>query len=192
MLLLQDFGVTKEVFQLTAHNGKGGYKRNGASAKSGLNKRILDCAWNDLFQKIAWLAAKSGKPVFEVNPRHTSQQCPKCGHTEKGNRDGEKFVCRACGHADHADVGAARKIAKKSGLSFPPKQKRLPADCGKVMPVKISSPLGEESRNLKLSENSQLSFIESGFQEKKGYRRHIKKTKARIPVSLERGVSTPM
>lgn len=163
------------------HDGKGGYKHNGASAKSGLNKRILDCAWGDIFQKIAWLAAKSGKPVFEVNPRHTSQECPKCSHVEKGNRDGEKFVCRACGYAEHADTGAARKIAKKSGLTFPRNQKSLPADCGKVMPRKISSPLGEESRNLKLSGNSQLSVIESGFQEKKGYRRNIKKTSGESP-----------
>jgi putative transposase len=133
------------------HDGKGGYKKNGAAAKSGLNKRILDCGWGDLFQKIAWLAAKAGKPVFAVNPRHTSQECPKCHHTEKGNRDGEKFVCRACGYTEHADTGASRKIAKCGGLSFPPNQRRLPADCGKVTPAKISTPLWVESRNLNLS-----------------------------------------
>lgn len=149
------------------HDGKGGYKRNGASAKTGLNKRILDCAWGDIFGKIAWLAAKSGKPVFAVNPRHTSQECPKCGHTEKGNREGEKFVCRACGYAEHADTGASRKIAKKSGLSFPHNQKRLPADCGKVTPLEISIPERVEPRNLYLSVNSQLSVIESGYPEKR-------------------------
>ncbi len=153
-------------------DGKGGYKRNGASAKTGLNRRILDCAWGDIFQKVAWLAAKSGKPVFAVNPRHTSQECPKCGHTEKGNRDGEKFVCRQCGYAEHADTGASRKIAHKSGLSFPPNQKRLPADCGKVTPRKISIPEWVESRNLNLSELN---------SEKKGYRRDIKKTSGESP-----------
>ena len=154
------------------HDGKGGYKKNGAAAKSGLNKRILDCAWGDIFQKVAWLAAKSGKPVFVVNPRYTSQECPKCGHTEKGNRGGEKFVCRACGHAEHADTGASRKIAKKSGLSFPPHQKRLPADCGKVTPVKRSTLLWVESWNLNLSKLS---------SEKKGYRRDIKETSGESP-----------
>ncbi|MEG4918821.1 transposase [Microcoleus sp. B7-D4] len=150
-----------------SHDGKGGYRKNGAAAKSGLNKRILDCAWGDIFGKIAWLAAKSGKPVFAVNPRHTSQECPKCGHTEKGNRDGEKFVCRACGYAEHADTGASRKIAKKSGLSFPRNQKRLPADCGKVTPLEISIPKWVEPRNLNLSVNSQLSNVESGYPEKR-------------------------
>jgi putative transposase len=153
-------------------DAKGGYKRNGAAAKSGLNKRILDCGWGDLFQKIAWLAAKAGKPVLTVNPRHTSQECPKCHHTEKGNRDGEKFVCRACGYAEHADTGASRKIAKRGGLSFPPNQRRLPTDCGKVTPWKISTPLWVESRNLKLSEKA---------SEKKGYRRDINKTSGESP-----------
>lgn len=155
------------------HDGKGGYKRNGASAKTALNQRIKDCAWGDIFQKVAWLAGKSGKPVFAVNPRHTSQECSKCGHTEKGNRDGEKFVCRACGHAEHADTGAARKIAKKSGLSFPQPQKRLPADCGKVTPLEISIPEWVEPRNLNLSEFN---------SEKKGYRRDIKKTSGESPL----------
>lgn len=141
-------------------DAKGGYKRNGASAKTGLNKRIVDCGWGDLFQKVAWLAAKSGKPVFAVNPRHTSQQCPKCGHIEKGNRSGEKFVCRQCGYAEHADTGASRKIAKKGGLSFPPNQKRLPLDWGKVTPGRLSIPEWVESRNLNLSEL---------VSEKKGY-----------------------
>jgi putative transposase len=142
------------------HDGKGGYKRNGASAKTGLNKRILDCAWGDIFLYVAWLAAKAGKPVFAVNPRHTSQECPKCGHTEKGNRDGEKFVCRACGHAEHADTGAARKIAKRSGLSFPRNQKRLPADCGKVTPMELSAPEWVEPRNLNLSMQIQSLGVE--------------------------------
>jgi len=149
------------------HDRKGGYKKNGAAAKSGLNKRILDCAWGDIFQKVAWLAAKSGKPVFEVNPRYTSQECPKCGHTEKGNRDGEKFVCRACGYAEHADTGASRKIAKKGGLSFPPNKKRLPVDCGKVTPLEISSPEWIEPRNLNLSVNSHLSNRDCGYPEKR-------------------------
>ncbi len=148
------------------HDGKGGYKKNGAAAKSGLSKRILDCAWGDIFHKVAWLAAKSGKPVFAVNPRYTSQECPKCGHTEKGNRDGEKFVCRACGYAEHADTGASRKIAKKGGLSFPPNQKRLPVDCGKVTPLEISTFSWVEPRNLNLSVNLQLSN-DCGYPEKR-------------------------
>ncbi|WP_341531400.1 transposase (plasmid) [Nostoc sp. UHCC 0302] len=145
------------------HNGKGGYNRNGASRKAGLNRAILDCAWGDLFTKIAWLAAKSAKPVFVVNPRHSSQECPKCGHIDKHNRSGEKFLCTNCRYTEHADTKASRTTAKRVGLVFPKNQKRevggvgsrpielcnktLPGDSRKVMPVKISLPMGGESRN---------------------------------------------
>lgn len=127
------------------HDGQGGYRRNGASAKAGLNKVILDCGWGDLFNKIAWLALKAGKPVIGVNPKHTSQICPNCGHIYKGNRSGEKFLCTNCGHTDHADTKASREIAKRVGLTFP--KKVLPRDSRKVTPVNISTPLGVESRN---------------------------------------------
>jgi putative transposase len=71
------------------HDGKGGYLKNGAKAKSGLNRVILDCGWGDIFSKIAWLAAKTGKPVIKVNPKYSSQVCPKCGHIDKNNRKGQ-------------------------------------------------------------------------------------------------------
>ncbi len=128
-------------------DGNGGYKRNGASAKSGLNKVILDCGWGDLFKKVSWLALKVGKPVIAVNPRQTSQECPECGHTDKANRNGEKFLCSNCGYTEHADTKASRTIAKRVGLVFPKNHKTLPADCGKVTPVKISTSGYVESRN---------------------------------------------
>ncbi|GAC1462516.1 MAG: RNA-guided endonuclease TnpB family protein [Chamaesiphon sp.] len=82
------------------HDGKGGYLKNGASRKTGLNKVILDASWGTLFQMIAWLAAKLGKPVVKVNPKHTSQICPKCNHIDQKNRDGEKFLCTKCHHVE--------------------------------------------------------------------------------------------
>jgi putative transposase len=125
------------------HDGKGSYQHNGASQKTGLNKVILDCGWGDIFNKIGWLALKAGKPVVAVSPKHSSQECPKCQHIAKGNRDGEKFVCTACGYTEHADTKASRTIAGRVGLIFPSKTREiLPADCGKVTPVK---PPGEEA-----------------------------------------------
>jgi putative transposase len=122
------------------HDGKGGYKKNGRAAKSGLNKVILDCAWGELFEKVAWLALKAGKSVVKVNPKYTSQECPKCHHIDKNNRDGEKFLCVNCGHLDHADTKASRAIAKKVGLVFPQKiSETLPRDSRKVTPVKPAS-----------------------------------------------------
>ncbi|MFB2981489.1 zinc ribbon domain-containing protein [Microseira sp. BLCC-F43] len=124
------------------HDGNGGYKRNGASRKTGLNKVILDCGWGDLFDKIAWLALKAGKPVILVNPKHSSQECPACGQVDKTNRDGEKFLCTECGYTAHADTKASRTVANRTGLVFPKKQKSkkqtLPADGGKVTQAQLS------------------------------------------------------
>jgi putative transposase len=142
------------------HNGQGGYARNGASAKTGLNKVILDCGWGSLFSKVAWLALKNGKPIILVNPKHSSQECPECGHIDKSNRSGEKFLCTSCSYTEHADTKASRTIAERVGLVFPKNNKTLPADCGKVTPRKISIPDWVESRNQACEQmNSQLSLF---------------------------------
>lgn len=143
------------------HNGKGGYKRNGASAKSSLNKVILDCGWSDLFNKIAWLALKANKPVIAVNPKHSWQECPECGYTDKSNRDGEKFLCTQCGYTEHADTKASRTIAQRVGLVFPRKIKTLPRDSRKVTPTSLSVPRRAERRNHAYGQlNTQLSLFD--------------------------------
>lgn len=52
------------------------------------------------------------------DPRHTSQRCNKCGHTEKANRKNQaEFECKSCGHTDHADCNGAKNIRDKGLLS---------------------------------------------------------------------------
>jgi putative transposase len=124
---------------------------NGQSAKRGLNRSISDASWGSLFGKIDWLAAKAGKPVLSVNPRHTSQECSACGHTSKLNRDGEKFVCESCGHIDHADTQASRTINKRAGFEFVKNVRKdvkiLPGDSRKVTAVRDdSAPLGKRNQ----------------------------------------------
>ena len=106
------------------HQGR--FLPNGQSAKRGLNRAISDAAWGGLFDKIAWLAAKSGKPVFKYAPHYTSQECSKCAHTSSNNRDGEKFVCENCGHVDHADTQAARNGQKRLNLNFVSTRRKKP------------------------------------------------------------------
>ncbi|NJL09425.1 MAG: transposase [Calothrix sp. SM1_7_51] len=81
-----------------------------------------------MFDKIAWLALKSGKPVILVNPKHSSTECPACGHVDKSNREGEKFLCTECGYTSHADTKASRVLANRTGLVFPKNRKTLRAD----------------------------------------------------------------
>lgn len=119
---------------------KGRFMPNGQSAKRGLNRSISDASWGELFSKIAWLAAKSGKPVLAVNPKYTSQECSACHHVSKSNRDGEKFVCEECGHIDHADTQASRTVLRRADLKFvSTRRKNLPGDSRKVTLVRDDS-----------------------------------------------------
>jgi putative transposase len=88
--------------------------KNGQSKKRGLNRSISDASWGELVLKIEYLAAKHGKVVVKVNPKHTSQKCQNCGHVDAKNRDEEKFICTNCGYMAHADINAAKNIASRA------------------------------------------------------------------------------
>jgi putative transposase len=96
----------------------GRFLPNGQAAKRGLNRSILDASWGELISKIEYVAAKSGKILLKVDPRHTSQTCSACGFVDKASRDREKFICTECGHFDHADKQAARNIKQKAVLEY--------------------------------------------------------------------------
>lgn len=93
---------------------KGRFLPNGQSAKRALSKLIADASWHALISKIEYIAAKLGKIVFQINPRHTSQTCIACGHVDAASRDREKFICTNCGHVDDANLQAARNIKAKA------------------------------------------------------------------------------
>ncbi len=75
--------------------------------KSGLNREILNTGWAGLKAKLAYKSAR----LIEVNPKHTSQRCSKCGLIDKNNRPSQAVFRRlACGHQDNADINAALNI----------------------------------------------------------------------------------
>lgn len=91
----------------------GTYEPNGATAKSGLNKAILDAGWGVFLRVLVSKAEDAGRVVIAVNPRHTSQRCAQCGHVAAGSRVTQaEFTCLACGHQAHADVNAAINILR--------------------------------------------------------------------------------
>ena len=86
------------------------------AAKAGLNRSILDAGWGVFLDILRDKAESAGRVVIEVDPRHTSQRCSRCGHVAAGNRVTQAvFRCLACGHGAHADVNAAINILR-SGL----------------------------------------------------------------------------
>src|SRR5262245_59910584 len=68
---------------------------------------------------IEYKAKLAGVPVIPVDPRDTSRTCPKCGHIDEGNRTARGlFLCRACGHFDHADIVGATNIATDAKVAW--------------------------------------------------------------------------
>jgi putative transposase len=99
-------------------DGAGGHQPNGAAAKAGLNKSILDAGWGIFLRVLTAKAESAGRAVIAVDPRHTSLRCAQCGHTAADNRASQaEFRCLACGHHAHADVNAARNILR-AGLAL--------------------------------------------------------------------------
>ncbi len=86
----------------------GAYEHNGARAKAGLNKSILESAWGRVLQYSQYKAVKAGKLVITVPPEYSSQTCAQCGYVDKGNRLTQAvFRCLHCGHQNNADLNAS-------------------------------------------------------------------------------------
>ena len=98
-------------------DGAGGYEPNGGSAKTGLNRSILDAGWGMFLGMIRDKAESAGREFIQVNPAYTSRTCSECGHQEAANRSGKDFHCRRCGHRDDADHNAAVNILR-AGLAL--------------------------------------------------------------------------
>jgi putative transposase len=99
-------------------DGDGGHLPNGAAAKSGLNRSILDAGWGVFLTILSHKAESAGRELIAVNPANTSRTCAECGHCAKDNRTTQAvFRCTACGHTAHADVNAAINILR-AGLAL--------------------------------------------------------------------------
>lgn len=100
----------------------GHYLPNGASAKAGLNKSILDAGWGQ-FQHIAVNKAEcAGSRVLFVSPKYTSQLCSGCGAIVQKELEERRHVC-SCGCNLDRDHNAAMNI-KRLGLQALAKEAR--------------------------------------------------------------------
>jgi putative transposase len=89
----------------------GTYLPNGAAAKSGLNKSILDAGWGQFQQIVTHKAACAGRTVLFVNPRYTSQVCSQCGTVRKKSLDERWHSCE-CGCELDRDTNAAINLLR--------------------------------------------------------------------------------
>jgi putative transposase len=94
-------------------SAKGTTDRHGKNVKqkSGLNKAILDQGWGLFAEMLAYKQDWNGGLLIKVSPQYTSQECPRCHHTDKANRLTQaEFVCVSCDYENHADVVGAINI----------------------------------------------------------------------------------
>ena len=96
-------------------NGK--YLPNGAAAKGGLNKSILDAGWGSFIEPpeggrlVKHKAEYAGVTVYEVDPRKTSQICSACrAEGEHKDLSVRTHVCVHCGVVLDRDHNAAINI----------------------------------------------------------------------------------
>lgn len=76
-------------------------------------------AFYQLRQMLEYKSQMHGSKVIAVNPSYTSQACPKCGHTEKGNRNKKThtFCCKTCGYTSNDDRIGAINLQRK-GIEY--------------------------------------------------------------------------
>ena len=82
----------------------------GTVEKPDLNRVILATGWAGLCRMLSYKAAR----LVAVPAHYTSQTCAQCGVVDaRSRRSRANFECVACGHADHADLNAARNIRRR-------------------------------------------------------------------------------
>jgi putative transposase len=109
--------ISKSVVALAERTGRGlaledlkGI-RERTRARKDQRYRLHSWAFAQLTGFIAYKARRSGVFAVSIDPKHTSQECSQCGHTERANRKTQSlFTCRKCSHTEHADKNGARVI----------------------------------------------------------------------------------
>lgn len=84
----------------------------------------------DRYYRVSWAFAQlrffleykaklNNSMVIAFDPKHTSQKCPKCGHTHKNNRDKQNhvFCCKACGYTSNDDRIGAMNL-RQMGIEY--------------------------------------------------------------------------
>src|SRR6266516_4974754 len=88
------------------------YLPNGAAAKGGLNKSMLDAGWGIFVSICTVKAVWAGRTIITVNPKFTSQVCSQCGQVKKKDLS-ERWHSCDCGAELDRDVNAAINILER-------------------------------------------------------------------------------
>ncbi len=121
LLVVEDLQITnmlRRAKPVPDPDNPGQHLANGARAKSGLNRSISDAGWGRFISILRAKAEDAGRTWIEVDPRHTSDRCEKCGYAAPENRVTQaEFECQRCAHRAQADEHAARNVLR-AGLAL--------------------------------------------------------------------------
>ncbi|MEU6253988.1 transposase [Streptomyces sp. NPDC047043] len=113
--------ISKEIVSVAQRTGRGIAVEELAGIRDRVRLRrdqrgtLSSRPFRQLGQHLAYKARRAGVPFLEVDPAHTSQRCPRCGHTERANRrDRDRFRCRRCGLAGPADLVAGINVRNRA------------------------------------------------------------------------------
>ncbi|USK72581.1 RNA-guided endonuclease InsQ/TnpB family protein [Peribacillus asahii] len=88
-----------------------------ATEKVRVNYRYVSVSWTfyQFRQMLEYKAKMNGQKVIVVDPKYTSQTCPKCGHVEKANRNKKihTFCCKNCQYTSNDDRIGAMNLHRK-------------------------------------------------------------------------------
>lgn len=92
-----------------------------ATEKVNINNRYVSVSWSfyQFRQLLEYKTQMNNSMVIVVNPKYTSQTCPKCGHIEKANRDKKThiFKCKNCNYQSNDDRIGAINLWRK-GIEY--------------------------------------------------------------------------
>ena len=111
---LNTAGMTKRPAPKPDPDRPGEFLPNGAAAKAGLNKSILDAGWNQFANILTAKVEETGRRIVFVNPACTSIDCHLCG-ARCSRPQQDTVICPVHGPLD-ADINGARNIATRAGL----------------------------------------------------------------------------
>jgi len=93
----------------------------GATERVRRRDRYTSVSWafSQLRRMLEYKAALYQARTVAVDPRYTSQTCPKCGHVARGNRDKRRhrFACQQCHYRSNDDRIGAMNLHRR-GIEY--------------------------------------------------------------------------
>jgi putative transposase len=93
-------------------DGNGGYRRNGAAAKAGLSKSVLNAGLGEFRRQLEYKAGRYGRTLTVIDRWYpSSKTCSACGHLlAELSLSTRHWTCPSCGARHDRDVNAAKNI----------------------------------------------------------------------------------